>query len=226
MSEKKDGSPIDVHLSASTVKDRSDRSICIISSFIDISEIKKMQRELMESENKLRPLFKDLKEREERFRKIFELSPIGIQLFDAEGFLVDSNPASQTIMSFIDAARHKRYNIFREVITDIEHKHKLESGQIVSEGRWIGMKSAKSKDNNIDKETPKDRAENIYIENIIASLGEASKPEGYMCLQQDLTEHRLADEAMINDNERLQIIYNIWQTRVNTSNMRIKDWEA
>jgi hypothetical protein len=78
---------------------------------------------------------------------------------------------------------------------------------------------------------PKDRAEHIYIENIIASLGEASEPEGYLCLQQDLTEHwladdRLADEAMINDNERLQIICNIWQTRVNTSNMRIKNWDG
>jgi PAS domain-containing protein len=37
---------------------------------------------------------RELKEREERFRKIFELSPIGIQLFDAEGFLVNM-PARQ-----------------------------------------------------------------------------------------------------------------------------------
>jgi hypothetical protein len=58
----------------------------------------------------------------------------------------------------------------------------------------------------------KDRAEHIYIENIISSMGEASEPEGYLCLQQDLTEYRLADEAMINDNECLQIICNIWQT--------------
>ena len=57
IAEKKDGSPIDVHLSANIVKDNSDSSICIIGSFIDISAIKKMERELLESENKLRTPF-------------------------------------------------------------------------------------------------------------------------------------------------------------------------
>ena len=345
--KKKDGSFMDVHLSISTVKDRSDRSICIISSFIDISESKKAQKKLMESENKLKAIFdlvpigiyvadkegriieanqsfidfmglsldelnrkkhwgrryfsadgsilpnpkdskdnlyknfptgkamhekkptayleigmekengeivwasniavptpisdwgalcaamditdrkkmeKELREREERFRKIFELSPIGIQLYDAEGFLVNSNQVSQKIMSLIGTGRHKRYNIFREVIADVESKHKLENGQIVSEGRWVKMKSTKVKDTDMDKVMPPSRVGHIYIENIIASLGEAREPEGYLCLQQDLTEHKLADEAMINENERLQIIYNIWQTRVKTSNMRIKEW--
>jgi PAS domain S-box-containing protein len=208
--KKKDGSTFDIHLSANIVKDAAGKPLCLIGSSLDITDRKKME--------------KDLREREERFRKIFELSPIGIQLYDSEGFIVNSNQVSQKIMNLIGTGKHKRYNIFREVIADIESKHKLEDGQIVSEGRWIKMKSAKAKDADMDKKMPPSRAGHIYIENIIASLGEAREPEGYLCLQQDLTEHKLADEAMISDNERLQIIYNIWKTRVKTSNMRIKEW--
>jgi hypothetical protein len=69
-----------------------------------------------------------------------------------------------------------------------------------------------------------DRKEQIYIESTIAPLeGDGSEPEGYLCLQQDLTEHKLADEVMISENERLQIIYDIWKTRVKTSDMRMND---
>ena len=208
VAKKKDGSYMDVHLSVSMVKDKSDRPICIISSFIDISDSKKIQREL--------------KEREERFRKIFELSPIGIQLFDAEGFLASANQASLRIMGITDTARHKRYNIFRDVLLDVENQHKLMNGQIVNQGSWIMAKPGRAA--KIDRDVSQERKGQIYIENIITSLGgDGGEPEGYLCLQQDLTEHKLADEVMIGENERLQIIYDIWKTRVKTSDMRMND---
>jgi PAS domain S-box-containing protein len=206
--KKKDGSTFDIHLSASIVKNAAGKPLCLTGSSLDITDRKKMEREL--------------KEREERFRKIFELSPIGIQLFDVEGFLVSANQASQKIIGMTDIARHKRYNIFRDILADVESQHKLLSGQIVNEGSWIKTKSGKAA--KIDRDMPQDRKGQIYIENTITSLeGDGGEPEGYLCLQQDLTERKLADEVMISENERLQIIYDIWKTRVKTSDMRMND---
>jgi PAS domain S-box-containing protein len=347
VAKKKDGSTMDIHLSASVVKDNSDKPICIISSFIDISESKKIHQELTESESKLKAIFdlvpigiyvvnedgrvieanqsfidfmglsleelyqkkhwdrkyfsadgtalpnpmdtkdnlyrnfpagevmhgkkpskqfeigmekengeivwtsavavpipisnwaalcvamditdkkkmeRELKEREERFRKVFELSPIGIQLFDVEGFLVSANQTSQKIMGVTDTVKHKRHNIFRDVLKDAESQLKLLSGQIITEGVWIKIDPKKAvKLKKLDKDSLPNNLERIYIENIAATLGEADKPDGYICIQRDLTEHRLASEAMMSENERLQIIYDIWKTRVKTSDLRMND---
>ncbi|MDD1750081.1 MAG: PAS domain S-box protein [Methanothrix sp.] len=208
--KKKDGSTFDVHLSANIVKNAAGKPLCLIGSNLDITDRKKMEREL--------------REREERFRKIFELSPIGIQLFDVEGLLASANQASQKIMGITDTARHKRYNIFRDVLANIESQHKLMSGQIVIEGAWIKANSDKAAKK--ERDMLQDRKGQVYIENTITALGgDGGELEGYLCLQQDLTERKLADEAMINENERLQIIYDIWKTRVKTSDMRITDYK-
>jgi PAS domain S-box-containing protein len=180
-------------------------------SNLDITERKKMEREL--------------KEREERFRKIFELSPAGILLFDSEGFLTHANQASQKILEVIDV-KHKRYNLFRDLLGDIEKHHKLLSGQIVREGRWINIKPGKAaKLDKLDKDMLQNKTGQIYIENQVAVLGEADKPVGYLCIQQDITEKKLADEIMISENERLQIIYDLWKNRVKISDMKLKDFQ-
>jgi PAS domain S-box-containing protein len=208
--KKKDGSIFDIYLSANIARNAARKPLCLVSSSLDITDRKKMEREL--------------KEREERFRKIFELSPIGIQLFDVEGFLVSANQASQKIMGVTDTVKHKRHNIFRDVLKDAESQLKLLSGQIITEGAWIKINPEKAvKLQKLDKDALPNKIERIYIENIAATLGEANKPDGYICIQRDLTEHRLASEAMMSENERLQIIYDIWKTRVKTSDLRMND---
>lgn len=208
VARKKDGSAFDAYFCANMIENAAGKPLCLHGSILDITNRKKMEKEL--------------REREERFRKIFELSPIGIQLYDAEGFLVSANQASKRIMSTIEASGHKRYNIFRDLLSDVEDQHRLMSGQIVNEGNWIKVKTDKATKN--DRDISQDRKGKVYIENTMTSLGgDGGEPEGYLCLQQDLTEHRLADELMISENERLQIIYDIWKTRVKTSNMRIED---
>jgi PAS domain S-box-containing protein len=206
--KKKDGSKLDFHLSAALVKNAAGKPLCVHSSNLDITDRKKME--------------KDLREREERFRKIFELSPIGIQLFDSEGFLISANQASQEIMGKIDPARHKRYNIFRDVLADPESQHKLTSGQIVKEGSWIKTKSGKAAKK--DRDMLQDREGQIYIGNTLTSIeGDGGEPEGYLCIQENLTEHKLAEEVMMSDNDRLQIFYDLWKARVQTSNVRMND---
>ena len=208
--KKKDGTTFDFHIVTSLIKDAAGNALCLYGSNLDITERKKLEREL--------------KEREERFRKIFELSPAGILLFDSEGFLTHANQASRKILEVIDV-KHKRYNLFRDLLGDIEKHHKLLSGQTVREGRWINAKPGKAaKLDKLDKDMFRNRMGQIYIENQVAVLGEADQPVGYLCIQQDLTEKKLTDEIMISENERLQIIYDLWKNRVKISDMKLKDY--
>ena len=57
---RKDGSTFDAQVSGSTVKDDGGKSICMIGSFIDISEGKRTEKALRESEEKLRRMFQDV----------------------------------------------------------------------------------------------------------------------------------------------------------------------
>ena len=60
----------------------------------------------------------------------------------------------------------------------------------------------------------------MYLDYIISPLGAKEKdPSGYLALIQDLTEMKLAEEALISDNERLKIVYDLWRMRVATGNM-------
>jgi PAS domain S-box-containing protein len=160
-----------------------------------------------------------LREREERFRKIFELSPIGIQFFNSDGFLINANAVGQKIIAVAGHISPGRCNLFRDILPDAETQAKLQSGQIVNVGKWIEVRSAEAAKKNSDKASGKNVR--IYIDYIITTLGRADVSEGYMVLLQDLTERKLAEEALISENERLQIIYEIWRTRVQTSDLRI-----
>ncbi len=183
----------------------------------EVTEVQGASRDITQRKQ----MEKYLQEREEEFRKIFELSPIGIQLFNSDGFLVNANPVGQKIIAVVGPTPSSRCNLFRDILPNGETQAKLQSGQIVNVGRWVEMRSAEDAKKDSDKSPG--RNARIYIDYLITSLGKASAPEGYLVLLQDLTERKLAEEALISENERLQIIYDIWRTRVQTSNLRIEE---
>lgn len=204
---RKDGSLIFVEVATTFLTNEKGKVTEVLGVSRDITQRKQMENYLQE--------------REERFRKIFELSPIGIQLFNSDGFLVNANTVGQKIIAVAGPTPSGKCNLFRDILPNGETQAKLQSGQIVNVGRWIEMRLAEAAKKDSDKSPGGNAC--IYIDYIITSLGKASAPEGYLVLLQDLTERKLAEEALISENERLQIIYDIWRTRVQTSNLRIEE---
>ena len=74
---RKDGTSFEAELSASIVEDSAGKPICMMSSCLDISERKRAEEALRESERK--------------YRNIFNLSPEAIVLLDSSGYMIDVN---------------------------------------------------------------------------------------------------------------------------------------
>jgi PAS domain-containing protein len=177
----------------------------VVTTIQDISERKRLE--------------KDLQDREERFRKIFDISPIGIQLFSSEGVLINANQSSLNILGWKDSKHAKVPNLLRDALEDEDIRQKLLSGQTWHDGRWISLKPIKATKNKNDSQEGPGRT---YIDYIITPLGKSGDPEGYIVILHDLTEKKLAQDALISDNERLQIIYDLWKARVKMSEIKME----
>jgi len=84
--KKKDGSFFDVHVSAATVLDDKGNPVALTSTSADITERKRIETELHDSE--------------ERWRSLVELAPDGIITVDLKGFVTSINDAFVKLTGF------------------------------------------------------------------------------------------------------------------------------
>jgi len=84
--KQKDGSQFDVQLSSTMVADENGRPLCMMGSFLDITDQKKAAEELKNSEEKL--------------KIIFEYAPDGYYLNDLKGNFVDGNIAATKLVGY------------------------------------------------------------------------------------------------------------------------------
>ena len=81
VAKRKNGFSFNAQLSASMVKDESGKPICMMASFVDITEHKKMDEELRNSEERLKIFFED--------------APDAYYLSDLKGTFIDGNKAAE-----------------------------------------------------------------------------------------------------------------------------------
>ncbi len=72
-----------------------------------------------------------LQESEERFRSIFEESPIGIEYYDPDGRLIDVNPAALRIFGVQDIQDVRGFDLFADPNLPEEERRKLRQGEAV-----------------------------------------------------------------------------------------------
>jgi PAS domain S-box-containing protein/putative nucleotidyltransferase with HDIG domain len=84
--QRRDGSLIHVAISAAPIRDGAGKVSGVIAMSSDITERKIQQEQLRESEA--------------RYRAIFERGAIGISITDAQGHLVETNPAMQHLLGY------------------------------------------------------------------------------------------------------------------------------
>ncbi|MBN2093308.1 PAS domain S-box protein, partial [candidate division KSB1 bacterium] len=146
-----------------------------------------------------------LRSNEEKFRSIFENSPIGIILFDSSGSIYDSNPASVELVGFIENTNKLKYNLFNDPNLLPIFAEKLRKGETVRiEARYD---FEKIKDLGL-YDTHKSGIH--YFDALITpyKINPSDFKNGYLLQFQDITEQKLAHESLQEAEIRYRQLYN------------------
>lgn len=159
----------------------------IAGTIMDISERKMKDRALMESEA--------------RFRRIFEESPIGIELYNSEGMLLEVNRACMDIFGVADASSIKGFCAYNDPNLQAAILDSIVSGQTTH----IQVVY----DFDIIKKTgyyQTNRSKPAFLDIFISSIDLSENAEGseYLVHIQDITEKRIAEDERLALEKRFQ----------------------
>ena len=134
-----------------------------------------------------------LRESEERFRNIYEQSPIGIELYDAQGHLVDANRSCLHLFGVSDVKEVKGFRLFEDPNVSDQIKQRLKKGETVAYQASFSFDKVKGAELYVTT-----RSWVIFLDVIITPLGAAEKacPQGYLVQIQDITDRIEAEEAL------------------------------
>ncbi len=155
--------------------------------FYSISKMRNVLRE----EEKRRKAEKTLRESEERFRTIFDESPIGIELYNAEGVQINANKSSLSMFGISDKAAVSHFNLFAGISLNDERKKQLKEGKFVSYQSVFDFDVIKSRDLYKTSRTGK-----AYFDYFITPLlnSDDKKISGYLLQVQEITERVKTEE--------------------------------
>jgi PAS domain S-box-containing protein len=140
---------------------------------------------------------------ERKFKKIYEQSPIGIELYDQEGRLLDANHACLDIFGVSDITEVKGLKLFEDPNLSLEAKEKLLKGKTI---RYEGpFDFEKVKEQKLYKTK---KSGMVYLDVAITPLsavGEKSQ-RGYLVQVQDITERKRMEEALRGSETKYRIV--------------------
>jgi len=138
-------------------------------------------------------LFRNLKQAEERFRNLFEQSPIAIEVYDPVGQLLEVNKACLEIFGVSDVAEVKGFKLFDDPNLADEAKEKLKKGEVVRYEAPFHFEKVRE-----HKLYPTTKSGTIYLDILITPLGLSGKEAqgGYLVQVQDITERKRMEEAL------------------------------
>ena len=159
-----------------------------------------------------RNLAKALCAGDERFKSIFDESPIGIELYDADGLLMDANPACLRMLGVADLAQVKGFKLFEDPNLPDKAKAKLRRGKPVRYEAPFDFEKVKALRL---YETSKSGI--VHLDVLITPVGVKRKaaPQGYLVQVQDITERKRAENALVTSKAYTEsIVQNFLDTLI------------
>ncbi len=158
-------------------------------------------RTVLKEEAKRKKAEKTLRESEEKFRTIFEESPIGIELYNADGLQVNANRASLDMFGIPDFSEVQKFNLFDGTSLDEEKKEKLRNGQPVAYQSFFNFE--KVKELRQYKTLKNGKANFDYIITPLSN-SERKTIDGYLLQVQDITERKRNEEELIKARDKAE----------------------
>ena len=149
---------------------------------------------------------------DERFKSIFDESPIGIEFYDADGRLMDANPACLRMFGVADIAQVKGFKLFEDPNLPDEAKAKLRRCKTVRYEAPFDFEKVKELRL---YETAKSGI--VHLDVLITPVGVKRKaaPQGYLVQVQDITERKRAENALVTSKAYTEsIVQNFLDTLI------------
>ncbi len=165
-----------------------------ITKPLNVDKVLATIRETLEKQHLVmenRRLYETLRESEEKFRNIYEASPIGIELYDSEGQLIDANKACLDIFGVSDTKEIKGVNLFEDPNVSEEIKEKLRQGE--SARYKVLFCFDKVRELKLYK-TTKSGSIHLNVSITLLGLNGRKHPQSYLVQIQDITERVQAEE--------------------------------
>ncbi len=182
----KDGRKIFTSANARMIYDANQQPIGVEGVLRDITERKQAEAAL--------------RKREEQFRSIFQESPIGIELYDSSGNLLEANEASLEIFGIQNHDTGRRVNLFKNPVLSEKATYKLLNGELTKYEVLFDFE--KIKEFNLFETS---KSGSIYLDVLITPIGkdENTNPTGYLVQLQDITERKETEEALQKEAAKL-----------------------
>ncbi|MBL0699685.1 MAG: PAS domain S-box protein [Desulfosarcina sp.] len=141
-----------------------------------------------------------LQESEEKFKTIFEESPIGIMLFDAQGRLVGANHSYLDIFGISDLSMIKDMNLFDSPNFSDEAMAELHKNGVLRREILYDFKQLRK-----GKHFKRKKSGHIYVDTLLTLLGDKGEYsfKGYMVQIQDITKRKCAEASMRKLSQKL-----------------------
>ncbi|MBN2228676.1 MAG: PAS domain S-box protein [Candidatus Thorarchaeota archaeon] len=183
------GEQIPTIVSGAPLLDDDGKHIGSFAVITDITELKASRKALEEST--------------EMLKRIFEESPVGIEIFDAEGVLTTANKAALEIGGLKDINDLIGFSLFDDPNLPKEMKARLIRGESVEFEAILDFDRV-----NEMKLYPTLRSGKIVLESWIKPLGLENNGgfKGYLSQIIEKTEHRAAEAALVDSEKRYQLL--------------------
>jgi len=180
---RKDATRFIGELNAALVKDAHGRPRAFIATTREITERKRAEEALRESE--------------ERFRGIFENAMVGVYRTSPDGRILMANPALVRVLGYSSFEELAQRNLEREGF-DTRHPRSAFKQRIEGEGKVIGLESAWVR---------RDGTTLFVRESARAVRSEAGKTLYYEGTVEDITERKRAEEALRESELRYRTVF-------------------
>jgi PAS domain S-box-containing protein len=186
-----------------SVSARRLRQGSLVASFSDITERVTAEEALRESE--------------ERFRSIYDRSPLGVELYDREGWLLYANRASLDIFGVREPFEMRRVKLFDDPHIPAKAKGKLLEGKKVSFTVPFDLEREKK-----ERQVRSRKSGVLYVEMHIAPLGPDLRDYGYLMQLQDVTARKLKEEEQARARDELERIVGERTRELSEANKRLR----
>ncbi|MBN2098909.1 MAG: PAS domain S-box protein [Dehalococcoidia bacterium] len=184
---RKDGSTVWTENHISYLRDPNGKVTGYLGVSRDIGERKKSQEALRASE--------------EWFRTIFEQSPIGAVIYDADGFTIGANKACLETFGLSDVADMKGPGLFDDPNLSGRARARLRAGKTAMVEGPLDLEQARAAGLYNSA-----RSGTLSLRVSVTPLGidKAGSPGGYLALVEDITERKKSEEALRASEERFR----------------------